>query len=318
MDEYGYQYENDEDTKRQQREAERAQFALMQKQLQQQKQLDEQALLNQQKKSSSNKQSIDWAEISGYNKWKADEIESGIYIDWNAENSHVPKDTVQGFGLATQKGCPPGVSSINDPVNSSTGNFVYTKTDIEIQGQYPLVFKRFYNALDNYPNAKNIIGKNWTHSYNIFLTKSTNKRKKFQITFDDGHVENYYLGKDGNYASYENHLNTLSYDDEFLLTFPNMETYHFDDDGKFTTISDLNGIIATLTYNGNGLLDKISTKSGSLSFVYNERNKLVEVVDHTGRKVSFDYSGDKLTTVTHPTGAVYHYKYNEDGLFILL
>ena len=34
----------------------------------------------------------------------------------------------------------------SDPVNLATGNFIYSKTDIEIPGRFPLAFKRFYNS----------------------------------------------------------------------------------------------------------------------------------------------------------------------------
>ena len=34
-----------------------------------------------------------------------------------------------------------------DPVNMSTGNFIYSKEDILIPGRFPLSFKRFYNAI---------------------------------------------------------------------------------------------------------------------------------------------------------------------------
>lgn len=33
-----------------------------------------------------------------------------------------------------------------DPVNLSTGNFIYDRTDLEIPGREPFGFRRFYNA----------------------------------------------------------------------------------------------------------------------------------------------------------------------------
>jgi len=216
--------------------------------------------------------------------------------------------------LEALMGFNPFTSFCNDPVNTATGNFVYSKDDIEIQGQYPLVFKRFYNSIGS--SQEGVLGKNWTHNFNIFLTKPNPRTQMVQITFDDGHVEEYYRRSEGSYAPPDGHLNTLTHDENgYHLTFPSMETYHFDNQGRFISTTDLNGTIMSLTYNHESLLSKVSTHSGSLSFKYNKQNRLVKITDHAGRMVFFEYEDGRLVAVTNPIGAVYRYKYNENGLF---
>ena len=56
-----------------------------------------------------------------------------------------------------------------DPINLTTGNFVYDKADITVPGRYPLTFTRTYNAMGSF---EGILGHGWTHNYNIRLFKA--------------------------------------------------------------------------------------------------------------------------------------------------
>ena len=68
-----------------------------------------------------------------------------------------------------------------DPVNMATGNFVFARTDLEIKGNVPLKFQRFYNVMDSYHG---VMGKNWTHPYDIKLSLT---KEGVTIRFEDGH-----------------------------------------------------------------------------------------------------------------------------------
>lgn len=195
----------------------------------------------------------------------------------------------------------------NDPVNMSTGNFIYSKDDIEIPGRFPIAFKRFYNAMGD---TEGILGKNWTHNYNIFLHEDG---KNAKITFDDGHMEEYYRRDDGSYIPPPDHQNTLVHsDDGYTLILPSMESYLFHNQGCLLSISDLNGNTTSLSYK-DGLLAEVANASGSLSFTYNKSRQIVKIVDHSGRIVSYEYNNTLLVAVTHPTGAVYRYEYGANG-----
>ena len=53
-----------------------------------------------------------------------------------------------------------------DPVNLSSGNFIYEKDDLVIDGKSPLVFGRFYNSINTYKGA---FGNRWNHSFEVKL-----------------------------------------------------------------------------------------------------------------------------------------------------
>ena len=199
-----------------------------------------------------------------------------------------------------------------DPINLSTGNFYYEKEDLSIAGRYPLEFKRFYNAIGGFDT---ILGKNWTHNYNIRLFTNG---EVVSIIFGDGHVENYTRLEDGFYVAQLEHKNTLTLQEEgkdgFYLILPTMERYSFGENGSLTCIDDTNGNKTMLEYDGGGiLLTKVKSASGSLAFEYNDNGQMINVTDHTGRSVIFEYEGDTLTKVTHPTGAAFSYKYDGKG-----
>ena len=82
-----------------------------------------------------------------------------------------------------------------DPVNVANGNFILQKGDIFIKGTRPLKFIRSYNSRDSYQGE---LGSNW---HNNFEIKLKNYNEKIEITYDDGHVEDFILNNNGTYSS---------------------------------------------------------------------------------------------------------------------
>jgi len=238
---------------------------------------------------------------------------------WTASDvSALMGAAIGGMGITPGTFCPrvadivAGIQSaakdILDPINSTTGNFYYEKDDIVIPGRYPLVFKRFYNAMSS---LDGVLGSNWTHNYNIRLY---NNGEQVHIAFDDGHVETYTQLEEGFYAAPADKHNVLAINDngEFCLHFPTMEQYCFNDSGALYCIVDANGHETTLEYEGK-LLTSVYSACGKLSFSYNTDKHLSEVCDHTGRSASFEYNNGQLTKVTHPSGATFQYEYGDHG-----
>jgi len=70
----------------------------------------------------------------------------------------------------------------DDPVNLSTGNFIYDRTDLQIEGSTPFIFRRFYNAINDHSGS---LGDDWSHNYEVKLV--------------DVGKEHYYFDKEGYY-----------------------------------------------------------------------------------------------------------------------
>jgi len=210
--------------------------------------------------------------------------------------------------LAAQAGCPIFSAFAGDPVNMSTGNFVYFKSDMTVPGRFPLSFKRFYNAIGGSPDG--VLGANWTHNYNIRLTA---KKKSVRISFGDGHVESYIKLDSGQYIPAVMSNNAIVKEaDGWLLRTPAMETYSFDKDGLLNSIVDITGNCMEFAYSDE-LLVTVSTSCGQFSFVYNQENLITAVCDHTGKELAFEYEKGRLKKVSYPNGTSDTYIYDDNG-----
>ena len=68
-----------------------------------------------------------------------------------------------------------------DPVNLSTGNLYYEKEDIRLKAVMPLVFRRYYNAMDKGNSA---LGPGWSHSHAEAVHE--NKDGSLTLHMEDG------------------------------------------------------------------------------------------------------------------------------------
>ena len=198
-----------------------------------------------------------------------------------------------------------------DPVNLSTGNFIYSKEDITIPGRYPLEFKRFYNSICG---TEGVLGANWTHNYNIRLYKGKkDNAETIHVMYGDGHMESYEHVGSNDYKSPSGSDNRL--DKSFSgwrLSTSTRETYRFDDSGLLKEISEANHAATKFEYTDN-LLTKAESPCGSLIFEYDDKKHIIKVSDHTGREVKLEYQENRLIKAKQPTGSEYIYEYDSKG-----
>jgi RHS repeat-associated protein len=193
-----------------------------------------------------------------------------------------------------------------DPINMSTGNFIYHKEDMAITGAHPLAFVRFYNALSR---TRGPLGPGWTHSFNIWLTDCGTT---VQVAFEDGHQEIYRLRGDGSYQPPSGRYHTLEKrGDAFLLTAKEKTEYHFTKDGEIGCIKDQNHNTTEFCHEG-GLLRSVTNVCGSLHLAYTDEGLLREIKDHVGRTCSYEYHGGCLIRAEQPEGEVHQYRYSTD------
>ena len=200
-----------------------------------------------------------------------------------------------------------------DPVNLSTGNFIYDKTDIKIKGEPGLLFRRFYNALET---RKGVMGTGWIHNYEICIVKEKNE---IHIFLEDGKEEYYEENGEGYFESVGGNLATVTGTEEgYLYERTDGHRYYFDQKGRYVRYEDEKGTALFLSYNEEGKLERVQeeTENAAVSFLaygYNEEGLLAEVTDHTGRHVRLLYEGERLSRVEAPAGTVYGYKYDSSG-----
>ena len=110
--------------------------------------------------------------------------------DWDITTSAKPDQvktifnhTIEEKMLGTEaEGC----MNSEDPVNLSTGNFIYEHEDLKVAGEIPLSFHRYYNSKDS---RTGVLGRCFLHNYQIALEKEADGT--IGVRQADGQVNHY-------------------------------------------------------------------------------------------------------------------------------
>jgi RHS repeat-associated protein len=213
-----------------------------------------------------------------------------------------------GGGNDAELGCYQACSG--DPVNTATGDYWQSTTDLAIPGRGPgLAMSRTYNSLG--ASKASPIGYGWRLSYGMSLV---NDPPFATVTNENGSETEFQLAPGGAYIAPPRVLATLVKNGDGTWTYKVRAriTYTFNGAGQLTKIADLNGNATTLAYNGAAQLASASDGVGrSLSFGYNGSGQLTTVSDSSGRSVTYGYdaAGD-LRTVTDVRGHPWQYTYD--------
>ena len=175
---------------------------------------------------------------------------------------------------------PPNLSSgySGGGVNTSTGSYTYTYTDLAIPGRGPAIdFARTYNSDDTRLGA---FSGGWTHSYNIRLrlpgplaTSGTIAVvPSIYLVGPLGRSDLYTRNADGSYTPPPGVTTKLTQnaDGTWTATLGDQTTWSFDSIGNLTAITDRDGNRAPLTYNTYGQLASVGDPAGrgSLTLSY--------------------------------------------------
>lgn len=195
-----------------------------------------------------------------------------------------------------------------DPVNLSTGNFVYQKTDLIIPGAQPLAFSRFYNAMDK---RKGVLGRGWRHNFESCLLIDG---EEITLIRKDGREEKFRKESEHFYRSSvtgKQNLHTIA--EGYRCMDEKGNVYTYDLSGRIAEVLPIEGRRIACQYEGD-LLVKVMTEAGnSLEFDY-EGGTLRKISDHTGRTAAFWYDEkNRLIRTEDPCGGVIQYTYGKTG-----
>ena len=197
-----------------------------------------------------------------------------------------------------------------DPVNLSTGNFVYDMEDLKIDGEIPLVFHRYYNSKDNYVGA---LGRCFQHNYEISIKERSDGSVGIRLA--DGQGIYFIKEEDGKYRGEGLALGTLEKTEKgHLYQNKSGQMILFNLEGQMIRQENINGRGISFVYDEHGLLAEAKTDTGiSLYYHYDEEHKyLKEVKDYTGRSVQLQYK-EKLLQKVSFGNKVYSYTYANNG-----
>ena len=212
-----------------------------------------------------------------------------------------------------------------DPVNLSTGNFIYDRTDLEIQGRELFSFRRFYNARNT---RSGVMGQDWNHNYELFLER---KGQELVLIKEDGKEERFIKTSTGLWASLFHSDGTLTETEEgFRYETRNQYVYEFDLEGYYLRKKHREEVLVELVYEDiSGLteeerkssypgkrrvLKRVTDSSGNqFEFAYQEGGYLSSVTDQTGRCAAYRYRNKTLQEVLLPDGNSFWYEYSPQG-----
>lgn len=206
--------------------------------------------------------------------------------------------------------------NIKGPINTRTGGYDYTVSDIAISTSAgSLAFQREYTS-HSIANPT-LLSPGWTHNHDTRLIFPPNPDGQPDTVLFKAHTANKYLFKineDGTYSAYPGLCATLEESqDRYILNDSGQKTYTFDSSGKLLSYTDAEGHIWDYVYYTNGKLDRINAEGGAyyLSLQYDTQGRVSRVSDHTGRFVEYNYdTNGNLTSTDDVLGQTWTYEYH--------
>jgi RHS repeat-associated protein len=224
-----------------------------------------------------------------------------------------------GGGNPTEESC--SEQCAGDPVNTATGEYSESATDLVIPGRGPqLAVTRTYSSFAARAGASSALGRGWAFSYGMALSLDPETGDATIINPNGSRTQFYSTSK--GFMAPAGVLATLvkSEGGTYTYTIKARTKYTFDSAGKLIAISDLNGNEVTLSYDEAGRLQIASDEAGrTFTFGYNELGLLKGVSDSTGRSVGYAYDeAGRLSEVTGLRGGVEHFTYDENGQLLTM
>jgi len=214
------------------------------------------------------------------------------------------------FGLQRFQGSSP------DPVNTATGNYYYSRSDLKVGAPgVPFEFTRFYNAQDLTSSS---LGAGWSHNLDIYVYPWNDL---VYVKFGDGRVERYLSDGAGNFIPQRGVYSTLNLTNgTYTLITKDIVQYQFDTAGKLIAKVDRNGNTLTINRDDAGKITSAMDSAGrSYLFSYDSEGFLSSITDPLGRAIFYEMDSlGNLITATDATGNTTRYFYDSHHLLLTM
>jgi RHS repeat-associated protein len=204
--------------------------------------------------------------------------------------------------------CWCGHGSAGDPVDTATGEFSESYTDMQIPGRgVPLNFGRSYSSGAAAVNGP--LGYGWHYSYGMSLSASESgavvtQENGSQVAFTKSGTK--YVPPSWAQA-------TLTHNESGTWTFTRRAKtiFTFSSEGRLTNEKDLNGYTTALTYPSSSETVVTDPAGRTFTFALNGEGHVTTLTEKAGRTVSFKYDvSGNLSEVTDVNGGHTQYTYD--------
>jgi RHS repeat-associated protein len=277
--------------------------------------------------------------------WNYDASQSGWYVYGKGTVNQAGSEVVPnpGVGIWTFSGAmvgspgePPTTGDSEgdaaDPVDTSTGIFRHSETDLRLADVIPIDFTRTYLSQDPTPRP---FGTGFTDNYEIYITNNgALNYTTLDVVLPDGEKVHYLNNGNQSYWVQANYVATLTSDpsyygsvitwdnsnsDGWLLRLKNGTIYSFPANGGSTAASALTGITdrygnaLTISRDSNGNITQITSPNGRwIQFQADSNNRITQATDNMGRTVTYTYDtcgSGFLCSVQDANGGTTSYSY---------
>jgi RHS repeat-associated protein len=195
-----------------------------------------------------------------------------------------------------------------DPVNTTTGAFVHEDTDVQLSGKGPqFELTRSYTSTDSTSTS---LGPAWAHSYAEYLTSSAGT---VTVHSGTGQTVMFQRRAGGSYSAPGANDTLQTAGSGFELVKHDKAKHIFDSSGRLTRIEDPNGLALTFSYTSGRLAEATDASGRSTTFTYNGSGLLERVTLADGRHVDYTYASARLVTASDQMGKTTTYGYDSSG-----
>ncbi|WP_340818400.1 RHS repeat-associated core domain-containing protein [Methanolobus sp. WCC4] len=238
--------------------------------------------------------------------------------------SSAPIQLSGGTSTSDRRGSqPPGDSSSGgDPVLLALGDLILSEIDLEIPGVgLDIQFSRTYRHRIDYDGP---MGKQWDHSYNLWLREALEDNikggKDFVVYVSSGslRMDRFVLKNEGfnvpdDFTGVADaifgspagiHECLIKKSGKYILLSPEGRRIFYNENLKAERISDLNGNEILFEYEDYLLIKIIDTSGREICLKYDDDRRLVRLIDKASdRWIQYEYdSAGRLVEVNHSTG----------------
>ena len=231
--------------------------------------------------------------------WIADEPSGSAYAALGAAGT-----SAGGGNPSTSAACTP--CPVADPVNTATGEFWETVTDLTVPGRKPIAAARTYSSLT--ANKPGMFGTGWSSPWEA----SVSAGPATTVTQENGSQVTFTQLNSGVFEAPASVRATLSRDattGAYTFTRRGGNVMTFNSDGRLGSTKDRNGETTTLTWTASALT--VSASDGrALTFALDGAGRAQSLTGPQGRVVTYRYTAGRLEQVTDVRGQIWSYGYD--------
>lgn len=210
--------------------------------------------------------------------------------------------------------CLSGICPVIDPVNSTTGNYYFDGEDFTIQDGEPFTLHRYYNSTG--PQLSNMFGNGFTTEIESYT--SYDKDGNMLYFVGDGRIYRFAKTSSG-YQVKPSDRKTLSMTSGkvTITDLDNGKTYYFDTYGSLQSIKDKSGYTIQIRRDEYGTITSMKAGEKTITFHYNDRKLVSEVVLPGGQKTGYEYDANRnLIKFRDTKGNKEEYRYDKNNFLV--